>query len=93
MSDEIKARRAVLRAELGAWIEDRMGEFLAQLGGPIPELPVIEDFALLICVTDGADPDAVDYYPVVNSGSAHHRQLGLATQHVDYLNQKPNADD
>ena len=93
MSDEIKERRAVLRAELEQWIVARIPEFCAQLGGPVPELPLIEDFRLLICLTDGADADACDYYPVVASGTSHHRQVGLVAQAADYLVWRPDEDD
>ncbi len=85
MSEEIKERRAKLRGELSEWIEARIPDFLAQLGGPEPTLPVVEDFRLIISIADGADPDCCDYYPVVDSGSSYHRQLGLVVQANDYL--------
>lgn len=93
MSDEIKARREVLRDDLSQWIEARIPEFLANLGGSIPDLPVVEDFRLIICIADGAHPDSADYYPVVDSGTAHHRQLGLLQQSMDYLSWRPADDD
>jgi hypothetical protein len=69
MSDEIKARRQILRSELAEWIEVRIPELLAQIDGPVPTLPVVEDFRLLICIADGSDADAPDdWYPVVSSG-------------------------
>jgi hypothetical protein len=86
MSEEIKALRQALREELRTWIEERTQAFLSQLGGPIPELPVVEDFRLLICLVDASDPDGCDYYPAVDSGSAHHRQVGLVNQSMVYLN-------
>lgn len=93
MSDEIKARRQQLSAELAGWIEARMPEFLAQLGGPVPTLPVVEDFRLIISIADGADPDCCDYYPVVDSGTSYHRQLGLVVQANDYLRVHESDDD
>lgn len=85
MSEEVKAVAKKLRAELTDWIEARTPELLQMLGGPIPELPIVEDFRLLICITDGADADSCDYYPAVTSGTTHHRQLGLVEESRGYL--------
>lgn len=84
---EIIAIRHKLRTELAEWIEARIPDFLIQLGGAEPALPVVEDFRLLICLNDGADALAPDYYPDVSSGSAHHRQLGLVRHDLDYLSE------
>jgi hypothetical protein len=83
--DEIKQRCQAIRAELLEWIEGHMEDFLALLGGPAPELPIIEDFRLLLCVTDGANPEIACYYPIVSSGTSYHRQLGLIDQGREYL--------
>jgi hypothetical protein len=83
---DIERRRKILRTELAAWIESHISDFLMQFAeGDIPTLPVIEDFRLLLCVVDGADPDASDYYTVVSGGTSLHRQLGLVEHDVAYL--------
>lgn len=93
MSEEIKAIRTMMRSELSDWIEARIPEFLGLLGGEVPTLPVVEDFRLILCLADGADPDACDYYPVVDSGTAMHRQVGLLQQNIDYLRWRATDDD
>ena len=84
-AEEIAHIRQKLRRELQAWIESHTADFLMQLGGPTPVLPIVEDFRLLICITEGSDANGGDWYPVVSSGSTYHRQLGLLDQAVDYM--------
>lgn len=78
--DDVTARRLKLRNELADWIDARIPEFLLQIEGPDLKLPVVEDFRLLVCINDGADSEAIDYYPLIGSGSSFHRQLGLLVQ-------------
>jgi hypothetical protein len=90
--EEFRQRQKELRQELSTWLEAHIADFLAQIDGPPLKLPVIEDFRLLICVGDGADSENVDYYPVVDSGSAYHRQLGLLEQASWYIRHRPQDD-
>jgi hypothetical protein len=88
--DEIVEARRELRAELLAWIEERVPRFLGLLNiededEPL-QLPVIEDFRLLLCLSDaGGGPTTPDWYPTLDSGTAHHRQVGLLHQGMRYL--------
>lgn len=88
MSEEVKVIAQRLRAELLVWIEERTDLFIELLDSDLaspPQMPVIEDFRLLLCLGDAADPDASDWYPQVNSGTAFHRQLGLVEHASSYL--------
>jgi hypothetical protein len=89
VSEEIIERRNRLRAELREWIEARIPDFLMQLGGPEPTLPLVEDFVLSISLSDGADPHGCpDYYPMVCSPTAHHHLIGLLHYTMDYLTER-----
>lgn len=92
MSDEVRRIRVKMREELSTWIEARIPEFIETFGGEPPELPMVEDFRLMLCITDGADFDSCTYYPIVDSGSSYHRQMGLVTQAAQYL-ARPGDDD
>lgn len=88
--DERAESRRKLRAELREWIEARVPQFLAQCGDGESEaqvlLPAVEDFRLLICIGDAAGGTGVpDWYPTVDSGTAHHRQLGLTRHDLEWL--------
>lgn len=93
MSEEVKQIRQKMRIELTEWIEARIPEFMETFDGESPQLPIIEDFRLIVCIADGADPDACDYYPIVDSGTSHHRQVGLIQQAAQYLQGRPADND
>ena len=67
-------------------MEERLPQFLGMFGGDIPEMPVIEDFDLLVCISDASNADGADYYPRVYSQTPIHRHLGMLEQARNYLN-------
>jgi len=89
VSEEIKALQQRLRADLIAWMEERIPLLLGMLAeGCTMEMPIIDDFQLLICLSDASDANGSDYYPRVYSQTPVHHHLGLLEQARSYLNER-----
>lgn len=93
--DERVELRRKLRGDLVEWIDAHLPEILdlCECETP-PELPIVEDFRLLLAISNGADPyNSLDYYPSVDSGTALHRLMGLVHNDLAYLDDLGRAED
>lgn len=72
---------AAHRAELQAWLEERLPSIVAESAAewdePAATLPVVCDFALCFAWEDAADSDSTTHYSTISTYVPTYRLLGL----------------
>ena len=63
-----------LKEDLAEWVDHRVSAMVEDFD---VEMPIAEDFLLLVAVTDAAGGREVSYYRSVSSSSSYHRMAGL----------------
>lgn len=77
----------VLRARLHRWLESNLADMLGDDENDDPfVLPVIEDFVLLVAVSDAAESECEsEAFLVLGNVSSYHRRLGLMHVGMDRI--------